>query len=289
MAEIIPDKQKRLKDIIDAVSSPPIKSKLIEIQKNITMTRNSKKPKNLKSNVTNKLSDLRIYHQNIRGLSNKTDELLSQWVSQSPHNFCLKEHHLKKAEITRTSINNYNPGAHWYRKCMKNGGIGIFVHKSLQYVPTDLEEFCIDQIIEACAIKLYHSTDNICILTVYRAPTGNCLHFLNSLEVILNRIHTRSIKIILCGDININYLDDTGSNKPRLNTLLASYHLSSIVNFPTRVSGTSATAIDNIFINRNTNETFSIILLPNRLSDHDAQLLTLSNMSFFELFKLFCY
>jgi hypothetical protein len=151
-------------------------SKLIETQTNITITRNSKKPKHLKSNVTNKFSDLR-YHQNIRGLSNKTDELLSQWVSQSPHIFCLTEHHLNKAEITRTSINNFNLGAHYCRKSLKNGGIDIFVHQSLQYEPIDLEEFCIDQIIDVCAIKLYHSTDNICILTVYRVPTGNFLHF----------------------------------------------------------------------------------------------------------------
>jgi hypothetical protein len=158
--------------------------------------------------------------------------------------------------------------------------VGIFVHQSLQYAPIGLEEFCIDQITEVCVIKFYHSTNNICILTVYRVPTGNLLHFLNSLEVILNRIHTRSIRIILCGDININYLDDTGNNKPRLNSLLASCHLSSIVDFPTRVSSTSATTIDNIFINRNTNETFSITSLPNGLSDHDAQLLILSNTSF---------
>jgi hypothetical protein len=104
MAEIIPDKQKRLKDIIDAVSSPPIKSKLIETQKNITITRYSKKPNNLKSNVTNKFSDLRIYHQNIRALNTKTDELLSQWGSQSPHIFCLTEHHSNKAEITLTLV-----------------------------------------------------------------------------------------------------------------------------------------------------------------------------------------
>jgi hypothetical protein len=63
-------------------------------------------------------------------------------------------------------------------------------------------------------------------------------------------------------------------------SLLASYHLTSTVDFPTRVSNTLATAIDNIFINRNINKTFSIIPLPNGLSDHDAQLLTLSRAHF---------
>jgi hypothetical protein len=109
-----------------------------------------------------------------------------------------------------------------------------------------------DQTTEVCAMKLYHPSDNICILTVYRAPAGNFIHFLNTLEAIINRIYTKSKNIILCGDININYLDDTGNNKIRLVSLLASYHLTSIADFPTRVSNTSATEIDNVFINRNT-------------------------------------
>jgi hypothetical protein len=137
-----------------------------------------------------------------------------------------------------------------------------------------------DQTIEVCAVKLYHPSGNICILTVYRAPSGNFIHFLNILEAIFNRIHMRIKNIILYGDINVNYLDDMANNKIRLASLLASYHLTSIVDFPTRVSNTSATLIDNIFINRNTNKTFSITPLPNGLSDHDAQLLTLSRAPF---------
>jgi hypothetical protein len=61
-----------------------------------------------------------------------------------------------------------------------------------------------DQTIEACAIKLYHPSSNICILTVYRAPSGNFIHFLNTLEAILNRIYTKTKNIILYGDTNNN-------------------------------------------------------------------------------------
>jgi hypothetical protein len=143
--------------------------------------------------------------------------------------------------------------------------VAIFIHQFYQYEPINLEEFCIEQIIEVCAIKLYHPNDNICILTIYRAPSGNYIHFLNVLEAILNRIYTKSKNLILCRDININYLDHMGNNKIKLETLLASYHLTSIVHFPTRVSNTSATAIDSIFINRNIYRTFTIIPLPNGL------------------------
>jgi hypothetical protein len=50
---------------------------------------------------------------------------------------------------------------------MKNGSIAIFIHESLQYAPINLEEFCMDQATEECAMKLHHLSDNVCILTVY--------------------------------------------------------------------------------------------------------------------------
>jgi hypothetical protein len=42
----------------------------------------------------------------------------------------------------------------------------------------------------------------------------------------------------------INYLDDMGYNGLKLDSLLASYHLDNLVDFPTRVTCTSATAIE---------------------------------------------
>jgi hypothetical protein len=106
--------------------------------------------------------------------------------SQFPHVLCLTEHHVTKAEITLISIDFYNLGAYFCRKFGKNGGVSIFVHQNLQCAPTDLDEFCVDQETEICAVKLHHFASNTCVITVYRSPTGNCLYFLNSLESILN-------------------------------------------------------------------------------------------------------
>lgn len=53
-------------------------------------------------------------------------------------------------------------------------------------------------------------------------------------------------KIVICGDININYLD-SHNRKQQLDTLLAMNNLKSTVNFPTRIFNGSSTAIDNIF------------------------------------------
>jgi hypothetical protein len=57
-------------------------------------------------------------------------------------------------------------GAYFCHKSRKNGDVCIFVQQNLHYTPTDLEESCLDQEIEVFAIKLHHSTNNICILMI---------------------------------------------------------------------------------------------------------------------------
>jgi arginine deiminase len=62
-----------------------------------------------------------------------------------------------------------------------------------------------------------------------------------------------------------------------LDCLLASDHLYSTADFPTINSNSPYTAIDKIFTDKYKNTKFSIKPLPNRLPDHDAQILTLQN------------
>ena len=70
-------------------------------------------------------------------------------------------------------------------------------------------------------MKLHISAFVLCILCVYRPPTGNFSYFLSSLESILNQLYTNSINIIICGDRNINYLANT-NNKFQMDSLLSS-------------------------------------------------------------------
>jgi len=46
-------------------------------------------------------------------------------------------------------------------------------------------------------------------------------------------LYTATSEYIVCGDINIDYLVDS-DRKSRLEALLKSYNLTSVVNFPTR-------------------------------------------------------
>jgi exonuclease III len=78
------------------------------------------------------------------------------------------------------------------------------------------------------------------------------LHFFKkNIDTVLSQHRKPGMEIILCGDINIDYLNEKCHKHQHLDTLLTSYNLISTVKFPTRsVNGTSS-AIDNIFIDKN--------------------------------------
>ena len=79
---------------------------------------------------------------------------------------------------------------------------------------------------------------------------------------------------MICGDININYLENC-KKRQQLYALLQTYNLIGTVSFPTSKLKTS-TAIDNIFITRTKN----CIINPHisGLSDHEAQIITIENI-----------
>jgi exonuclease III len=67
------------------------------------------------------------------------------------------------------------------------------------------------------------------------------------LEQILHTLYNPKKDLIICGDININYLEETNRVK-QLNPLLKSYNLTNTVTFPTRIGKSTSTAIANIVI-----------------------------------------
>jgi len=65
---------------------------------------------------------LKVIHQNIRGLRNKSSELLISVLPDIPHIMCLTEHHLNEQEIESLFIENYTLGAKYCRNNLKQGG-----------------------------------------------------------------------------------------------------------------------------------------------------------------------
>ena len=123
-----------------------------------------------------------------------------------PHIICITEHHMNSNEINFSKFDNYNLGAQFCRENNSKGGVAIYIHNSLKFSPTDLYKYSKEKDIEIIGVKLQVNSIIVYIITIYRSPSGNFNYFLQTLDKILQYINSHNVHIIICGDINVNYL-----------------------------------------------------------------------------------
>ena len=256
-------------NILHSATSATLTSQTVSTEVPHKTIQNNEMPPKLKGSTA-----FTIYHQNIRGLGGKVNELISQLYPTLPHILCFSEHHMKHPQLQKTGIDNYRLADSYCRNRYEMGGVCIYVREGLNYTKLHLEKYCQDKDFEVCAIKTRLNETSICIIAVYRAPTGKFDLFISKLDTVIRKLYTATTNYIICGDINVDYLVDSGS-KNRLDVLLKTYNLASIVKFPTRIQENTATTIDNFFIDTLKMSNYSISPVLNGLSDHDAQLLKL--------------
>jgi hypothetical protein len=184
---------------------------------------------------------------------------------------------MNEAELQLTFVDSCKVGASYCRTSHEKGGVCILVQDGLRFTSYDLAKFCQDKDFEDCACRIYSNSKRIYIIAVYRAPSGNLDLFFTKLDNILKYLYTPTFDIIICGDININYLVNS-AKKSQLEALLKTNNLESVFSFPTRIQQKSATAIDNIFLDISKIRNYSTSPITNGLSDHDAQSITLHSI-----------
>jgi hypothetical protein len=100
-------------------------------------------------------------------------------------------HHLDYPDLDHTYIEHYKLRAEYCRQALTQGGVCIVVHEKLKFSNVNLNEFCKEQDLEVCAVQLPFG--NICILSIYRAPSGNFSYFLNGLDAILKSLYNTNL------------------------------------------------------------------------------------------------
>jgi exonuclease III len=120
------------------------------------------------------------------------------------------------------------------QKKIKNGGVCIYIQQALKFTNINLQKHCKEQDIEIAAIQIKFNEKNVILFCVHRAPSGNYDYFLNKLDNILTSLHNYKTEFIICGDININYLE-INNKKKQLGNLLGTYNLIGTIHFPTRI------------------------------------------------------
>jgi len=146
--------------------------------------------------------------------------LLSHLHPDLPHVICLSEHHLIIQELCYANLECYTIVVQFCRSIYQRGGVITYVRNSLQFRNIDLSDYCIEKSIEICAVKININSLTMCIITLYRAPSGNFTYFLQRLDKVLKFLHTPSTRLIICDYLNINYLVDNALKRQLDNLLL---------------------------------------------------------------------
>lgn len=157
------------------------------------------------------------------------------------------------------------PGYRFFRKdrSTRGGGVGAYVKLCIncQLFPFD---FLVRDELEYITLKINMPSTTIAICAVYRPPNTNFNNLLNSFDEILSSICPSFDTIICLGDFNVNFLN---INNP-IEDCFNSYNLTQLINEPTRVTDTTSTLIDPIFISNEDMVLKSGTISADGISDH---------------------
>ena len=195
-----------------------------------------------------------------------------------PQFICFTEHHLKEFEIKRVSLEGNTLASGFCRKVSLGGGVCILIHKSIEHQPIDLSNFCYEKTLEICAVKLQLESLKLIIFCVYTAPTGNLELFFSLMEKMLNHLLQPKLTFLICGDLNINLLTKS-NDASKLLTLMNTFNLTQVVDFPMRITINNKSLLDTIFIDITTYNKIQIKPFVNGLLDHDAQIISLNKIN----------
>ena len=176
---------------------------------------------------------------NVCSLAHKTSEIEIDFQSvDNGYKFlCFTETWLSNDSINCFNFNNFSLSSYYCRNTFSHGGVGIWSRMGLNVCNIELKEFCIDKHIEICGVKWLDGDEIYIILVCYRSPTGDLILFYNGIYSVLSSLFTLSVKIILCGDINLDsYHPSKDFND--FKELLAIFGLEFINSLPTRVTNT---------------------------------------------------
>lgn len=185
---------------------------------------------------------LKLFLLNIQSLRYKTDELTVFLESiNNPEILLLTEHWLKEEEPCH--IFSYKVCSKFCRKIRGHGGAMILVREDVldRVVLKNVTEY--DYLLKEGEFEfsiVYNKQNNIYIVCIYRPPGGSVDEFLDRLEILLSNFSVKS-KIILAGDLNINFKNENSICVQNLQNLLTSFNLNMLVSQSTRITGASST------------------------------------------------
>lgn len=199
------------------------------------------------STVTAKGTSIKIFHINSLSLLGKLQEVELLLQVQQIDVLCVNEHWLNTNTVNLCQIEGYKIVSNYCRLPHKHGGVLIYAKQDL--LVNDLvwiKNLTTESDCEIVGVEVLNPRIFIC--SVYRSPGRNHETLLSTLDLVCQELAKNNKPIVICGDININYLDKNKKCQDLIE-FLNSHGLHMTNKEPTRVSKDSATCIDYIFTN----------------------------------------
>jgi exonuclease III len=89
----------------------------------------------------------------------------------------------------------------------------IFVREDQSFNKIDTSLHCAEQTLEVRAIELEIKSSNLRILALCRVPSANFNQFIKRLDATLKYLYNPKSEFLICGDINVAYLNDNSWEK----------------------------------------------------------------------------
>lgn len=233
--------------------------------------------------INGKNNSLSFLHLNIASLNKHFDEL-SSYLDTLKHNFGFIG--ITETRFLKDSSKLFNCDLPNYKSIhtpteSSVGGVLLYISEKFIFKPReDLSSLLYNsRELESVFIELtLKNKKNIIVGCVYRHPSMSENEFTNKfLSPFLEKTCKENKKLIVLGDFNIDLLKfENSSSVSDFIDLTSSYNMSPQILLPTRVTETSKTLIDNIFIN-SLESTVTAGNLYNCISDHLPQFLFMHN------------
>ena len=215
----------------------------------------------------------KVMHLNIRSLPAKFEalKLFLHAMSETGLVFdviMICESFLHDNNARQYSIPGYN-FVYKNRKHTRGGGVCMYIQNNIQYIMrSDLSLFHEGEF-ESIFIETLGSKSNSSIIgEIYRVPNTNVLASLKHYDTLINKLEQNKT-VIIGTDQNLDFLKiDSDKNITQLLNAYISSSLIPTITRPTRITHTTATLIDNIFLKHNTNFDIHSGIIISDISDH---------------------
>ena len=212
-------------------------------------------------------TDLAIIHINARSICSNFDQFCALFTILK-HKFdiiCISETWLDESLCNLYNFEDYH--AYHSHRSTRGGGSSIYVRNIFQcsVINTNFNiEFA-----NSILLNITHKLKSFIVGTFYRSQKADASNFIEHFSETLSNInHIKNNEIIVCGDFNFDLLKlDTCNISLDFFNAISSCFLIPMITKPTRVTESTATLLDNIFVKEPSSYLSGI--LESSITDHN--------------------